>query len=165
MNVEYCVRKRTNIRIFDICFLHLAKHSFARCTRSGNVKKKKRKKCHTFWLSSEQYIYMKERSDTRMMETTNVKTSEPHQPALVLNCYVIWLRSKWGSKLTYFSNFAIYYLLVQLRVKSRLKRRVVKWVYFHSQPFSNRLNWRDDTFYSYFLHLLFTLTFYTYFLH
>ena len=120
-------------------FLHLAKQSFARCTRSGNVKKKK--KSHTFWLSSEQYIYMKERSDTRMMETTNVKTSEPHQPALVLNCYVIWLRSKWGSKLTYFSNFAIYYLLVQLRVKSRLKQRVVKWVYFHSQPFSNRLNW------------------------
>ena len=126
------------------------------------------KKCHPFLLSSEQYIYMKERSDTDMMETTIVKTSEPHQPALVLNCYVIWLRSKWGSKLTYFSNFAIYYLLVQLRVKSRLKRRAVKWVYFHSQPFSNRLNWRDDTFYTYFLHflhLLFTLTFYTYFLH
>ena len=117
-------------------------------TRSGNVKKRKRQKYHPFWLSSEQYIYMKERSDTRMMETTNVKTSEPHQPALVLNCYVIWLRSKWGSKLTYFSNFAIYYLLVQLRVKSRLKWRAVKWVYFHSQPFSNRLNWRDDTFYS-----------------
>ena len=42
-----------------------------------------------------------------MMETTIVKTAKPHQVALELNCYVIWLRSKWGSKLTYFSNFAI----------------------------------------------------------
>ena len=69
---------------------------------------------------------MKERSDTRMMETTNVKTPKPQQPTLRLNCYVIWLRSKWGLKLTYFSNFAIYFLLVQLRVKPRLKRRAVK---------------------------------------
>ena len=61
-----------------------------------------------------------------MMETTIVKTAKPQQVELELNCYVIWLRSKWGSKLTYFSNFAIYYLLVQLRVKSRLKRRAVK---------------------------------------
>ena len=71
---------------------------------------------------------------------TIVKTAEPHQAALELNCYVIWLRSKWGLKLTYFLNFAIYFLLVQLRVKWRLKRRAV--VYFHSQPFSNRLNSR-----------------------
>ena len=99
---------------------------------------------NAFCLCLTSFLYLKELSDTRMMETTNVKTSEPHQPALVLHCYVIWLRSKWGSKLTYFSNFAIYYLLVQLRVKSRLKRRVVKWVYFHSQPFSNRLNWHGD---------------------
>ena len=57
-------------------FLHLAKHSFARCTRSGNVRKKK--KCHPFWLSSEQYIYMKERSDTKHCNTKNVTTYVPH---------------------------------------------------------------------------------------
>ena len=124
------------------------------------------------------------KSENLCQKTILIKHGQPHSQKLKLNSYVIWMRSKWGSKLTYFSNFVIYYLLVQLRVKSRLKRRVVKWVYFHSQPFSNRLNWHDDTFYTYlldllhllftlftltfytnFLHLLFTLTFYTNFLH
>ena len=42
-----------------------------------------------------------------MMETTIVRTAKPHQATLELDCYVIWLRSKWGSKLTDFSNFAM----------------------------------------------------------
>ena len=70
------------------------------------------------------------------------------------NCYIIWLGSKWGLKLTYFSNFAIYFLLVQLIVKSRLKRRAVKWFFFHTQPFSNRLNLHDDTFYTFYTSFL-----------
>ena len=53
------------------------------------------------------FYYLNEWSDTKLVNTIFVKTADAPQAALKINSYVVWLRSKWGSKLTYFSNFAI----------------------------------------------------------
>ena len=51
------------------------------------------------------------KSEKLSQKTTLIKHVQPHSQKLKLNSYVIWLRSKWGSKLTYFSNFVTKNLL------------------------------------------------------
>ena len=62
---------------------------------------------NVFLLCLTSFYYLNEWSDTKLVNTIFVKTAEPHQAALDINSKVVWLRSKWGFKLTYFSNFAI----------------------------------------------------------
>ena len=62
---------------------------------------------NAFLLCLTSFYYLNEWSDTKLVNPIFVKTAEPHQAALDINSKVVWLRSKWGLKLTYFSNFAI----------------------------------------------------------
>ena len=62
---------------------------------------------NAFLLCLTSVYYLNEWSDTKLVNTIFVKTAKPHQAALDLNSKVVWLGSKWGLKLTYFSNFAI----------------------------------------------------------
>ena len=62
---------------------------------------------NAFLLCLTSFYYLNEWSDKKLVNTIFVKTAEPHQAALDLNSKVVWLRSNWGLKLTYFLNFAI----------------------------------------------------------
>ena len=82
-------------------FLHLA------LLRQVNCISKSPSVYNAFLLCLTSFYYLNEWSDTKLVNTIFVKTAEPHQATLDLNSKVVWLRSKWGLKLTYFSNFAI----------------------------------------------------------
>ena len=77
--------------------------------------KKRKKKCNAFLLCLTSFYYLNEWSDTKLVNTIFVKTAEAPQAALKINSYMVWLRSKWGLKLTYF----ITILLVKLISQSR----------------------------------------------
>merc|ERR1712055_657324 len=77
-------------------FSHLALAALGDCiSKSPSV-------CNAFLLCLTSFYYLNEWSDTKLVNTIFVKTAEPHQAALKINSDVVWLRSKWGLKLTYF---------------------------------------------------------------